>query len=103
MLEVGANPVKRQLEVRAGAVAFGVKQRDLVEATDGQAEGGGDGSKVKVALGARMHAAQIERQVAVDEDPHVVVAAERQRLAAPILEEVADLGGEAEVVRRGRR
>ena len=82
---------------------LGVEQRDLVEAADGQAERGGaliDGQR---ALRAGVQPTEIEREPPVDEDPDVVVAAEGQRLAAAVLEEVTDLGGEAEVVGDGRR
>ena len=46
-----------------------------------------------------VHAAEIDGELAVDEHPDVVVADELQRLAAAVLEPVAHLAGEAEVVR----
>jgi len=46
----------------------------------------------------RVQATQVDRQVAVDEHPHVVVAREVEQLAAVVLEPELELAGEAEVV-----
>ncbi len=79
-------------------MALGVEERDLVETADRQTQRGGALIDNERALRARVQAAQIQRKAAVHEDPNVVVAAEGQRLAAAVLEEIVDLGGEAEVV-----
>mmetsp|Transcript_16378 Transcript_16378/g.44447 ORF Transcript_16378/g.44447 Transcript_16378/m.44447 type:complete len:441 (-) Transcript_16378:42-1364(-) len=55
--------------------------------------------KVHTALDGIVNTAQVNVEFTVDEDPHVVVAAEVERLAAAVDEGAAELQGEVEVVR----
>ena len=52
-------------------------------------------------VGLLVQAAEVDGELLVDEDPHVVVAEEGERRRARVLEPVARLRREAEVVRRG--
>ncbi len=51
----------------------------------------------RLALG-RVQPAEVDREPSVDEDPDVVVASERERLASKVLERRVQLGREAVVV-----
>src|SRR6185312_6118365 len=97
----GVESAQRQAEGGAGGLAFGLEHRDLVHLAVGQAEvGARAGAEGDGALHRGVDGAQVDRELAVDEHPDVVVAREIQRVALGrvVLEPVADLAGEAEVV-----
>src|ERR1017187_1323076 len=88
-----------ELVTRLDDLSFGLEDDDLVDLAHSETEGRGRRRVERDAAGLRaVHAAQVHRQLAVHEDPHIVVADEGQALATLILEPVADLAGEAEVV-----
>src|SRR5205814_9006476 len=80
-------------------VAFGVEELEGVDAAELEAEGGGGLVEVDGAAGGGVQAAEVHGQLAVDEDPEVVVAGEGEVLAAAVLDAGVQLGGEVEVVR----
>ena len=75
-----------------------VEQVEGVGAADGQAQRLGLRIEVDRRRGRRVRPPQVDRQVAVEEDPDVVVAGELQGLAAAVGEVGVRLQGEVEVV-----
>ena len=85
-------------EVRLGRVALGLEDREVVGLAGLDAELAHEIVELDGhALGA-VHAADVDGELAVDEDPHVVVAGEREDLAALIRELGVQLEREVEVV-----
>jgi hypothetical protein len=106
-LAVGARrqePGQGEVEVRLNGVPLGVEEEDLVDVPGSDREAG-------VPTGVERHGrrlrrvdpSQVDGEAAVDVDPNVVVARELQLLASLVLEEVAQLRGEVEVVWTGRQ
>ena len=77
-------------EVRLGGVALGVEDVEVVRDALDEAEG----VEVDRTAGHAVDAAEVDDEVAVDEDPHVVVALEGEGLAAVVDELGVDLGRE---------
>ena len=100
MLEVGAKPVSVSLKFDPALCRSAWKSAISYSPPTVRPSVAAAASTSSVCSVRRVQAPEIQRQAPVDEDPHVVVAAEGQRLAAAVLEEVADLGREAEVVRQ---
>ena len=88
----------RHLEVRIGNLALGVEDVQIVRLAECEAE------RVEVDTSSRggVHAAHIDRELVVDEDPHVVVSLEAERLAAEVRELDMNLG-RVKVVVQGSR
>ena len=70
----------------------------------GRGSVGLDNARIEDDLAAHdaVHAADVDHELVVDEDPHVVVAAELEDLAAAVRELGVDLGGEAKVAKNSR-
>lgn len=79
-------------------MSFRVKQRNLVQTTDSNTDTASDTVETDGPLLAWMETAHVKCQLAVNEDPNVVIPTKREGLPALVLEEVPDLGGEPEVV-----
>src|SRR6187551_701041 len=116
----GQEVLQRESEIRRAGVALGLEERDLIDAALDQAKADisgtvdGRGARGRQARAttmnraravfvtqdhaARLNAADVHRQLAVDEHPHVVVTAERELLATVVLKEIVELGGEVKVV-----
>src|SRR4029078_9658216 len=92
---------ERELVRRAADPPLRLKDGDLVDLADREREARrGRGVEGAAPRRRAVNAAEVDRELAVDEDPDVVVADELQGLAAAVLEPVADLAGEAVVVRQ---
>ena len=92
--------VQRQLVVGLRRVTFRLKECDLVHAPRSEPErrDAVAASRVMLPFSARVKTAEIDRELAVDEDVNVVVAAEIQHFAALIRELVSKLAREGKVV-----
>ena len=85
---------KRNPERRTREHSLCIEDRDFVHLALGQAElGGGGVVESDTPSRRRVYAAKIDRQLAVQEDPYVVIADEGQALAALVLEPVAHHAG----------
>ena len=84
-----------QLEVGSIRLALRVKHVELVGLADGKSEG----VQIDRPLHLRVNTTEVNGEPAVDEDPHVVVAAEAERLDARVCEIDVVLGREEEVVK----
>ncbi len=80
-------------------MALGLKHDDLVDVADHELERGCLRRERHAAALCAVHAAEVHREVLVDEDPDVVVTREAQDLGALVFEPVPDLAREVEVVR----
>src|SRR5690606_18129743 len=117
---VGVEPREREAIARLRGVALGLENDDLVDLAlfEIQIELPVDGLGLRAGLvdlrrrpratvwleghrafERRVHAAEVERELTLDEHPYVVVAAEVQHFAAAELEPVADLAREMEITR----
>src|SRR5262249_33774268 len=74
------------------------EQVERVRAPALEAELGGGRVEDDRARLRRMKPAHVDRELAVDEHPHVVVSVELERLAAVVSKASVELGGEADVV-----
>ena len=79
-------------------MAFGVEELEQIDIALRDAERGGRGVEVDFRFCGGVQAAQVDDQLAVDEDPQVVVSFELEGLAAGVLELRVKLGREGEVV-----
>jgi len=79
-------------------VPFGLEELHRIDVAGRDAELGLGLIEVHRARLRVVEAAQIDGQLAVDEDPEIVVAHEGEALAAVVLEGRVNLGREAEVV-----
>jgi len=83
-----------QLEIRIERIALRVEHVDRIKIANCQPE--------RVQINRRtnlvVHAAEVDDELTVDEDPHVVVAEEAERLASRVREVDVVLGREEEVV-----
>src|SRR5579859_6036550 len=78
--------VRIDAEVRFVGVPLGLEQIERVLARSHEAEGRRDGVEVDRSRQHRMRSAEVERKLAVDEDPQVVVARKTEALAAQVEE-----------------
>ncbi len=81
-------------KVRLDGVALGVEDIERIDLTGVEAEV----VELDAHAGVPVYAADVDRQLLVDEHPDVVVTREREGLTAAVLEAGVDLGREVEVV-----
>src|SRR5207245_465226 len=73
-----------QAEVRRRRVTLGVEQFERVDGALREAEVRRLRVEIDRAIERTVQAAEVDRELAVDEDPEIVVAAELERLAAVV-------------------
>ena len=97
---LGAGETRQgKIEIRAGRPSFCVKQDDLVDVACDQAKGRrGGGVECELSADGGVHAAQIECQLSVDENPDVVIARKVQRFTAAEFKPSSNFRSEAVVV-----
>ena len=91
---VGQSERRVDAEVRLRCVAFGVEHVKRVGLPDGQPQLG----NVNRARFLRVAPTEVDDQLFIDEDPHVVIAHEREFFGALVYKRRVNFGGEAKIV-----